>query len=157
MRTIQISDYIFAVDANKTKEYYQTHTLCDCDYCRNYYAQIKGKFPRLEAFLTQFGVDISKPDEISMSYEMEDCIHYIMIDYTVCGKIENMGQSKINISDNLSFDLRIIDGFSSPNEQTSDYFTISIDTEFTLPWALGEPIPQQQNRIQSFFRKLFKA
>ena len=84
----------------------------------------------------KFGVDISKPDEISMSYEMEDCIHYIMIDYTACGKIENMGQSKINISDSLSFDLRIIDGFSSPNEQTSDYFTISINTEFALPWAL---------------------
>ena len=157
MTTIQIADHIFAVDVNKTKEYYQTHTLCDCDYCRNYYKQIKGKFPQLEAFLSQFGVDISKPDEISTSYEMDDCIHYIMIDYTVSGKVENIGQSEINISDSLPFTLRITDGFSSPNEQTSDYFTISIDTEFTLPRALSEPIQQQQNRTKNFFRKLFKA
>jgi len=69
MTTIQKDEYVFSVDVEKTKEYYKTHTLCDCVCCRNYYAQIKDKLPKLNAFLSEFGVDISKPDE-AMSAEM---------------------------------------------------------------------------------------
>ena len=84
MTTIQKADYVFSVDTEKTKKYYEIHTLCNCAYCRNFYAQAKDKFPKLSAFLSEFGVDIAKPDE-TLSVETDNAIDYISIDYTVCG------------------------------------------------------------------------
>ena len=86
MSTIQKDEYVFEVDIEKTIKYYKTHSICECECCENFYAQIKGKFPKLESFLADFGVDISKPDEC-MSVELDDTIQYIGIDYTVCGKL----------------------------------------------------------------------
>lgn len=162
MPKIQKDEYVFEVDIEKTTEYYKTHSLCECEDCRNYYAQIKGMFPELEAFLSEFGVDISKPDEINISFEMDNEIHYIAVDYTVCGKIESMGQSEITISGKHIFNLAIADGFLSPNEQTSDYFTISLNNEFALPWVLDDPSPEAakanlRKKISNGFQKLFKA
>ena len=117
MTTIQKDEYVFEVDIEKTIDYYKTHTLCECECCENFYAQIKGKFPNLESFLADFGVDIAKPDEC-MSYESDDTVQYIGIDYTVCGKVVTMGQYEIDIQDGLFFNLVITDSFSSPNEQT---------------------------------------
>ena len=57
MTTIQKNGYVFLVDREKTQQYYRTHTLCGCVYCRNYYAQVKQQFPRVDAFLSEFGVD----------------------------------------------------------------------------------------------------
>ena len=91
MITIQKDGYVFEVDIEKTKEYYKTHFLCECDYCKNLHTQIKGKFPKLESFLAEFGVDISKPDE-TMPVEAEDFVDYINVDYTVCGKVISWGQ-----------------------------------------------------------------
>ena len=69
MTKIQKDEYVFEVDIEKTIEYYKTHSLCECDCCENFYVQIKDKFPKLESFLSSFGIDISKPDEI-MSVEL---------------------------------------------------------------------------------------
>lgn len=74
MSIIKINDYIFSVDIEKTKNYYKTHSLCDCVECCNYYVQIKDKFPKLNDFLNRFGVDISRPDEI-MSNKMDIYIY----------------------------------------------------------------------------------
>ncbi len=139
MTIIQKDEYVFEVDVEKTKNYYKAHSLCNCDYCKNYYAQIKGKFPKLEAFLSEFGIDIEKPDEI-MSVESDDKIDYINIDYTVNGKITAMGQYEIDIQDELFLSLVITDGYASPNEQTSDYFTISV-YNIQLPWILDKLFP----------------
>ena len=77
-----------------------------------------------------------------------------------------MGQYEIDIHDNLFFNLVITDGFSSPNEQTDDYFTISIANLFELPWVLDKPFPKPINelikfkstsKIKEFFRKIFKG
>lgn len=140
MATIQKDEYVFEVDIEKTIDYYKTHSLCECVCCENFYAQIKGKFPKLESFLADFGVDIAKPDEC-MSVELDNEILYIGVDYTVCGKVVSMGQYKIDIQDGIFFNLVITDGFSSPNEQTGDYFTISISNVFELPWVLDKPFP----------------
>ncbi|MBR4868628.1 MAG: hypothetical protein IKU10_05675 [Clostridia bacterium] len=165
MTKIQKDEYVFEVDIEKTKEYYKTHSLCECDCCENFYTQIKGKFPKLESFLADFGVDITKPDEC-MSVELDNTIQYIGVDYTVCGKVATMGQYEIDIYDNLFFNLVITDGFSSPNEQTDDYFTISIANVFELPWVLDKPFPEPINepikfkstsKIKEFFRKIFKG
>ena len=161
MVTIQKGDYYFEVDLEKTIDYYKTHTLCECDYCQNFYAQIKGKFPKLESFLSDFGVDISKPDEIT-SAESENAVMYISIDYTVCGKVLTKGQQEIVHQDDILFRLSIVDGFASPNEQTGDYFTISVNNIFSLPWVLDKPFPTPAQpkpigRIKDFFRRIFKA
>lgn len=140
MVTIQKADDVFSVDTGQTEKYYETHSLCDCGCCRNYYAQIGGRFPKLDAFLREFGVDMAKPDEIS-SVEMDDSIDYIRVDYTVCGSIQAMGQSEIDIEDALPLKIVITDGFASPNEQTGTYFTISV-MGIELPWVLDEPFPK---------------
>lgn len=125
MSIIKKDGYVFDVDIEKTENYYKSHSLCECDYCKNFYEQIKGKFPKLEAFLSDLGIDISKPDEIS-PLESGDIIEYLIVDYTVCGKIATMAEHKIYIEDDILFRLRITDGYASPNEQTADYFTISV-------------------------------
>ena len=104
MTIIQKEQYVFEVDIEKTIEYYKTHSLCECDCCENFYTQIGGKFPKLESFLADFGVDISKPDEC-MSVELDNTIQYIGIDYTVCGKVVTMGQYEIDIQDDLFFNV----------------------------------------------------
>ena len=78
MITIQRADDVFSVDTEQTQRYDEARSLCDCGYCRNYYAPIKGKLPKLNAFLREFGVDMAKPDEIS-SVETDDGIDYIRV------------------------------------------------------------------------------
>lgn len=159
MTTIQKDEYVFLVDIEKTEEYYKTHSLCECICCRNYYAQIKNKLPELAEFLKEFGVDISKPDEI-MSVEMDDYIDYLNVDYTVCGNVKSMGEYEIDIYDNLFLSIVITEGFASPNEQTGEYFTISV-TKIELPWVLDEPFPKPITekltlKPKKIFKRLFK-
>ncbi len=136
MTTIRKGDFVFSVDVEKTKEYYNTHLLCECVYCRNYYAQIKEQRPELTAFLSEFGVDAAKPDE-TWSVDLSDHVDYIGVDYTVCGKVEVMGDGGIYAYGNRHLSVRITEGFCSPNEQTGDYFTISADN-ITLGWVIDE-------------------
>ena len=140
MITIQRADDVFSVDTEQTQRYDAAHSLCDCGYCRNYYAQIKGKLPKLDAFLRGFGGDMAKPDEIS-SVETDDSIDYIRVDYTVCRSVQVMGQGTIHIEDALLLEAAITDGFASPNEQTGTYFTTSV-MGIELPWVLDEPFPK---------------
>lgn len=161
MTKIQKDEYVFEVDIEKTIEYYKTHSLCKCDCCENFYAQIGGKFPKLESFLSDFGVDITKPDEC-MSVELDNTIAYIGIDYTVCGKVITMGEYEIDIQENPFFSLVIADGFASPNEQAGEYFTISVYNGPVLPWVLDKPFPEPltfkaKRKIKDFFKKIFKA
>ena len=157
MTTIQKDEYVFEVDIEKTIEYSKTHLLCECDFCENYYAQIKGKFPKLESFLADFGVDITKPDEC-MSVESDNTIQYIGIDYTVCGKVVTMRKYEIDIQDDPFFSLVITEGFASPNEQTGEYFTISVNNIFELPWVLDKPFPKQiQFKTTSKIKKFQKS
>lgn len=158
MTRIQKDEYVFSVDVEKTQEHYKTHSICNCGHCRNYYAQIKNKLPKLDNFLSEFGVDISKPDEI-MSYEMDNYIDYVTVDYTVCGNIKSMGEYEIDIYDNLFLSIIITNGYSSPDEQTGEYFTISV-MQIELPWVLDEPlqkpIPKKAVSKVKKFWELFK-
>ena len=64
MTTIKKDEYVFEVDLENTRAYYQSHDLCECDNCTYFYRKIKGMFPKLEEFLSDFGVDVSRPDHI---------------------------------------------------------------------------------------------
>lgn len=140
MKQIQKDDYVFSIDFDKTQKYYKNHSICDCFYCLNYYAQIKDKLPKLNNFLNEFGIDISRPDHIT-SVSMDDYISYINVDYTACGNIQEMGEYEIDIYDELFVSIVITDGFASPNEQTGKYFTISV-MQIELPWVLDLPFPK---------------
>ncbi len=164
MITIEKDAYKFSVDIERTKEYYNTHSLCDCVCCRNYYKQIEQELPKLKEFLDSFGVDISKPDEI-MSVENEGYIDYINVDYTVCGNVINMSEYEIDIYDNKFLNIIVTEGFASPNEQTGDFFTLSV-MNIRLPWILDVPIPTpiklnaknetKNNILKGLKQKLFK-
>ena len=161
MKTIRVNGYAFFVDTEKTERYYKTHSLCDCVCCRNYYAQIKNRFPEFDRLLNAFGADISRPDEVT-SIEMDGYTDYMSADYTVCGRMEPSGQCKIDQYDDLPLNLVITDGFVSPNEQTGEYFTISV-MKLELPWALEETFPEpiteravRTLKFKNVFRKLFK-
>ena len=68
MSIIKIEDYMFDVDIDKTKDYYATRILFDCDECQNFCRQVENTFPELKNFLLHFGIDIARPDEICSIY-----------------------------------------------------------------------------------------
>lgn len=143
----------------KTQEYYRTHTLCDCSFCRNYCAQIREKFPQLDALLSEFGADAARPDETS-SWTVENTVHYYTAEYTICGKIEAMDGCEIDLPDEPPLSIVVTDGYACPNEQTGDYFTLSAML-IELPWVLDEPFPETSwekrfRRIKEFFGRLRK-
>lgn len=158
MTTIKKDGYVFSVDIDKTKEYYRTHSLCACACCRNFNAQAKEKFPALDAFLRRFGVDIARPDE-ACSVEEGGVIDYLSVDYTVCGRIETMGEYEIDVYDGpVPASIIATNGFSSPNEQSGEYFTLSV-MNLRLPFRLDEPLPGAApvKTKKNILRKIFKA
>lgn len=160
MTTVRQGDCVFSVDVENTEKYYAAQALCDCPYCRNYYAQIASALPQLSAFLLVFGADALRPDEVS-SIEVGDHIVYLCVDYTVCGKIDAMPQNETDICGGPPIHVAFTDGFVSPNTQTDAYFTISV-TDLSLPWVLDEPFPtaarkRSLTKIKGLFRKIGKT
>ena len=155
MTTIHKGDFVFSVDVEKTKEYYLSNSPCGCPGCRNLHAQIKTLSEELTAFLSEFGVDICRPDE-SADIEMKDHIDYLFVGYTITGRIESEGVYETDIAD---FHVKISKGDTPydwfPNEQKEPCFYISI-TGISLPWVLDEPFPHSKriiDRIKCFFQK----
>lgn len=160
MTTVRIGDHLLLVDVEQTKAYYQARaqTLCECPCCRNYYALIQSKYPRLEQFLAQFGVDVSRPDE-ALSVEMSDWIDYINVDYTVCGTMPDAEEITMERQGDFDFDVVFFNGFVSPNAQTGEYFTISV-SGIDLPWGLDEPFPapirfKKESKLIGLLRRWF--
>lgn len=75
-------------DKEKTIEFYNNYTPCDCFECNNYYEQIKIKYPKLCEYLHSLGVDSLKPFEL-VSYRKENMIEYATCMYAVYGKCED--------------------------------------------------------------------
>ena len=143
MTIIERNGYRFRVDLPATRAYYESHSLCDCSCCRNLYAGIKKRFPKLDAFLRDFGVDVARPDEASSSEESAS-IEYFEVDYTVCGRVEAMGENEFDLAEAIPVSVAVRDGFVAPNEQTGEYFTLSV-YGIRLPWLLDELVPQPQS------------
>ena len=86
-------------------------------------------------------------------------IDYINVDYTVCGVIESMGEEEIELLDELPLKIVFTNGFVSPNNQTGDYFTVSV-IHIKLPWVLDEPFPGAEKKpehpkcvLKRFFKR----
>lgn len=145
----------FDLDIEKTKEYYKTHSLCDCVGCRNFYIQAKKKYPLLNNLLEKFGVDISKPDEIAWGDVNDGELDYMVVHYTVNGKILETDEYEIDISDSTFLSIVVENGYVPNNQETEDYFVISVYGIF-LPYILDEPFTVKEevkNKFIDFFRK----
>ena len=149
---IQKQDCKMDIDIEKTKEYYKTHSLCDCPSCRNYYAQVKERFHLLDEFLLELGVSIDRPDEMGC-VEADNEIQYIFASYTVCGKILELDKYEIDLNDGGLFLNIVIGDYFIPNEQKNDYFVVSI-YNIVLPWVLNEPFPQAVPIKERFIDKI---
>lgn len=95
------------MDIIKTENYYRTldnDSLCSCDYCRNYYKEVKAAYPELSDYLAGMGVDIEKPFEAMPLDPYEETIEYIAAQYIVMGnaadfKSEDIYEVHIGIAD----------------------------------------------------------
>ena len=155
MKTIEKNNFVFCVDVEKTREYYLSNSLCDCCGCRNLRAQIGTLSTQLTNFLSEFGVDICRPDE-SADVEMDNYIDYLFVGYTVTGSIETEGTYETDIED---FHIKISKGDTPydwfPNEQKEPCFFVSI-TGISLQWVLDEPFPRAErfiDKVNRFFKK----
>lgn len=156
MQIIQRDDFTFHADIEKTKAYYcSKQTLCNCCGCRNLYAQIDMLSKSLTAFLSEFGVDICRPDECAW-IEMDNYLDYLFVGYTVTGFIETEGICQTDIG---GFHVQISRGDTAtdwfPNQQTEPCFFVSV-TGISLPWVLDEPFPREErfsDKIKSLFKK----
>lgn len=156
MVNLQMDDCMFSVDMEKTREHYLKHSLCDCPACRNYYAAVKSRLKKLDAFLCEFGVDITGPDELGWG-DADDSVEYIFAAYTVCGTMISPGKYQLDINDGLPLHLEIERGNVPGEEESENYFCISV-FNIKLPWVIDEPLPtaekkKNSNRIRRFFRK----
>lgn len=144
MKKMQKDGYVFLTDIHANREYYRQNSLCDCSACRNFYAQISGKYPELEAFLFEFGVDIARPDEL-IWMEREEEVDYIAM-YTVRGEVNSLQTAEIRIGAQQIVVNQTVD---FPNEQELPCFGLTVSS-FSLPWVLSEPFPGSEQGV--FFK-----
>ncbi|MBQ0101930.1 MAG: hypothetical protein KBT31_03940 [Firmicutes bacterium] len=81
--------------------------------------------PKLEALLSEFGIDITKPDETS-PIELDGEYQYTFVGYTVCGTVLKSSECKIELQDNSSVSIRADNGFQFPNSQNDEYFSFTV-------------------------------
>lgn len=80
------------IKLDRTKLYYKSEAdknLCDCEYCKNYYKNIKKAYPQIDEYLKNIGVDIEKPFETSPVDPEDGFIEYYMCQYIVFGRCPN--------------------------------------------------------------------
>lgn len=156
---IRTDHYVLDIDPEATQTYSRTHSLCDCNEDRNFYAQARERFPKLASFLAELGLIIERPDEIGSS-ALESAIDYHFVSYTVAGTILESGEYEVDLFDGGLFLNIVINNWYVPNEQNAkNYFTVTV-YGIRLPWVLDEPFPAAPirkpsllSRIRTLFRK----
>jgi hypothetical protein len=84
----------------RTRAYYQAlepEGLCDCAYCKHYYAQVKAAYPAVADYLAGLGVDVERPFEIDLPAEEEsgDMVYHVC-QYVVFGSCSDSYQHRIS-------------------------------------------------------------
>ena len=159
MSIIKKEDYVFDVDVEKTKEYYSSKTLCDCDECRNFYRQAENTFPKIKDFLLDFGIDIVRPEESCSTYD-KGKVSYHAVSYTAIGECIQCGQYEFDIEDGgLFLNLVINKNPVFPHEQEDRQCFEIVVYNIELPWVLETPhedeLPKTSlwTRIRNLFKK----
>lgn len=140
-------------DIEGNREYYRQHSLCDCSACRNFYAQVSGKYPELEAFLLEFGVEIARPDELIWMAEKEGEIDYIAM-YTAAGEVLSLQAEEMQIG---AQQVAVDKTADFPNERELPCFGLTVFS-LSLPWILKESFPDTEPKNGAFQKivELFK-
>ena len=153
MSIIKKEDYVFDVDVEKTKEYYSSKTLCECDECCNFYRQAESVFPKIKKFLLDFGIDISRPEEICSTYDRGK-VAYHAVSYTAIGECIQCGEYEFDIEDGGLFLNLVINKVPVfPHEQEErQCFEIAV-YNIRLPWVLETPHEEEKTKI-TFWTKI---
>ena len=158
LQTFEINSAKIIFDKEKTKaNCTDFNNPCDCQYCRNYYKNLKENFELIE-FLADFGVDYLRAEEImpiDLGNEKGSLINYSAY-YCVVGSISKEISMK---KENCCVSFGISNNINVGHEITDDYFFIVVDID--LPYILNEEreFPPQSfhekiiDKIKSFFKK----
>ena len=120
------------MDIKKTELYYRTQAeedLCACDYCRNYYREIKGAYPVLSDYLKAMGIDIEKPFEAMPLEPFKGTIEYIAVQYIVMGNSSDFMETNI-----LGVHIGIADSHPMTDIE-EEHFVIEL-SPITLKWTI---------------------
>lgn len=141
-----IENGIFDIDFKETKDYYKNNPICNCYNCRNYQINVKKYFPKLDAFLSQFGIDSARPDEMGFEYfEKDNSIQYFFVAYTANGKIIKSGNEITLLDNGLSLNISISNNYYPNGHEIEEYFTITI-LNIVLPWLLDGEYPDKSKK-----------
>lgn len=86
------------IDLEQNLQYYKSEQSvpCDCAFCKNYYIQIKEKYPDVADFLLSINVDILRPFELMwVENEKDKKIEYVGCQYIVFGTCEDNFKKQI--------------------------------------------------------------
>lgn len=152
---LEIGDWILDADIRLTMELSvsQAKAHCDCGYCRNFYAAVDAVYPSMRVFLSQFGLDIEGPDELS---PFEPTIYEAT--YIVQGSIRQKGTMPLYI-DGIPLFVKTAAEADLDTEHPEPYFALCIGL-MELPWVLDEPADEvispanEEAYLQRMQRKL---
>lgn len=126
--TLQIDDWIFDIDPEKTKAHssFALSSHCTCGYCENFYRVVDREYPNLRMFLDRFFVEIEGPSEM---YPFEPTL--CLLGYKVMGRIVHVGNGPM-----------MVDGVPVMGEILDDsMFKLDVG-EIQLPWVLEEDMDE---------------
>ena len=121
------------MDIEQTKRYYaslNSEDICSCDYCRNYYKEIKGTYPVLAEYLQKTDIDIEKPFETwPLDPDPDGYIEYVSAQYIVMGRQCDFREADVS-------GVRITIADSHPvTDIPEDHFVIEI-SPIKLKWTI---------------------
>ena len=123
------------IDVKKTWKYYKsiaTDDLCACNYCKNYYLQVRSAYPLVADYLASIGVDIQKPFETSpLEPDMNGILEYCACQYVVFGNCQGFHAHKMG-----NVELRIATSFPSTGIE-DEHFVLEL-YPIRLKWIVCE-------------------
>lgn len=130
---LEIGDWVLDADIQLTMELSvsQAKEHCDCGYCRNFYASVDAAYPSMRTFLSQFGLDIEGPDELS---PFEPTIYEAT--YIVQGNILRAGSTPLFI-DGVPLLVKSAKEADLDTVHPEPYFALCVGL-MELPWTLTE-------------------
>lgn len=134
---ISIGGWTFDVDIQRTEAYSQriTEDHCNCGYCRNFYASVDERYPKLRPFLAQFGAKVEGPDEM-MPFEPTVC----QLTYCISGKVISADPVPITMDGTV---LEVVDGDDLDIETQCPGPNFAFITGYLeLPWVLEEDMDE---------------
>lgn len=123
---LKLADWRFKVDTDATREKTTKNASdhCECAYCKNYYEAIDLVYPKLRAFLGEFGINMSGPSEL-MPFEPT----LMLACYRVQGEIQVWEKGQL-----------YVDGVQiTPETGENGSFLLWVG-EVELPWIQEESV-----------------